>query len=442
VALDPAVSVGLIFGRTALSDVLDEAVAKTKWRLVPLMLALYILAFLDRVNIGFAKQAYQHDTGISNEAFAFGAGIFFVAYAALGVPANLMMKRFGAKRWIGLTTVIWGALSVAGAFADKEWKFITVRFLFGAAEAGFFPGMIYMASKWFPQSKRSTVIGLLYMGPPLALTIGSPLSGALLEMNGVGGFTGWFWMFVVEGLLAVAVGIIAFFFLDDSPAQARFLNPAERDALMEQLSAEGNSKSASSIAGAIRDLRVWHLALIYAIIQITAYGVIFFLPTQVASLLGTTVGFKASLVAAVPWLTALVSTYLVPRISDQTGDRRRVAALTLLLSGIGIGVSGFAAPLIAIAALCIAAAGFIAVQPVFWTIPADMLSENALAAGIGFIAMFGAIGSFVAPMIRVKADTFFANPSAGLLVLGVITIIGAAAIMQLRQVGANHSPKA
>jgi MFS family permease len=425
-----------------LSNVLDEAVAKTKWRLVPLMLALYILAFLDRVNIGFAKQAYQHDTGISNEAFAFGAGIFFVAYAALGVPANLMMKRFGAKRWIGLTTVIWGALSVAGAFADREWKFITVRFLFGAAEAGFFPGMIYMASKWFPQSKRSTVIGLLYMGPPLALTIGSPLSGALLEMNGVGGFTGWFWMFVVEGLLAVAVGIIAFFFLDDSPAQARFLNPAERDALMEQLSAEGSSKSASSIAGAIRDLRVWHLALIYAIIQITAYGVIFFLPTQVATLLGTTVGFKASLVAAVPWLTALVSTYLVPRISDQTGDRRRVAALTLLLAGIGIGVSGVAAPLIAIAALCIAAAGFISVQPVFWTIPADMLSENALAAGIGFIAMFGAIGSFVAPMIRVKADTFFANPGAGLLVLAVITIFGAAAIMQLRQVGANHSPKA
>ncbi len=428
-------------GGPALIDFLEVAVSKTKRRLVPLMLALYVLAFLDRVNIGFAKQAYQHDTGISNEAFAFGAGIFFVAYAALGVPANLMMKRFGAKRWIGLTTVIWGALSVAGAFADKEWKFITVRFLFGAAEAGFFPGMIYMASKWFPQSKRSGVIGLLYMGPPLALTIGSPLSGALLEMNGVGGFTGWFWMFVVEGLLAVAVGVIAFFLLDDSPARARFLNPAERDALMDQLSAEENSKSAS-VAVAIRDLRVWHLALIYTIIQITAYGVIFFLPTQVASLLGTTVGFKASLVAAIPWLTALVSTYLVPRISDQTGDRRRVAAVTLLLAGIGIGVSGLAAPLIAIAALCLAAAGFIAVQPVFWTIPAEMLSGNALAAGIGFIAMFGAIGGFVAPMIRVKAETFFTNPSAGLLVLAVITIIGAIAIMQLRQVGTDHSPKA
>ena len=424
-----------------MNSILDTAASKTKCRLVPLMLALYILAFLDRVNIGFAKQAYQRDTGISNEAFALGAGIFFVAYALLGAPANLMMKRFGAKRWIGLTTVIWGALSVAVGFADKEWKFITIRFLFGAAEAGFFPGMIYIASKWFPQSKRAGVIGLLYMGPPLALTLGSPLSGALLELNGLGGFAGWFWMFVVEGMLAVAVGIFAFFFLDDSPEQARFLNPAERDALMEHLSAEETGRS-TSIADAIRNLSVWHLALIYTIVQITAYGVIFFLPTQVASLLGTTVGFKASLVAAVPWLTALVSTYFVPRISDLTGERRRVAAVTLLLAGIGIGVSGLAGPVIAIAALCVAAAGFIAVQPVFWTIPADMLSGNALAAGIGFIAMFGAVGGFVAPIIRVKVETLFASSSAGLLVLAVITMVGAVAIMLLRRTGTEVSPDA
>lgn len=424
-----------------MSNVLEEAVSKAKWRLVPVMLALYILAFLDRVNIGFAKQAYQHDTGISNEAFAFGAGVFFIAYAALGAPANLMLKRFGAKLCIGLTTIVWGALSVAVVLADKEWKFITIRFLFGAAEAGFFPGMIYMASRWFPHSKRSSVIGLLYMGPPLALTLGSPLSGALLEMNGLGGFTGWFWMFVVEGMLAVAVGIFAFFFLDDSPEQARFLNPAEREALIAQLSTEANSKAATSIADAVRNLRVWHLASIYMIIQITAYGVIFFLPTQVASLLGTTVGFKASLVAALPWLTALVSTWLVPRISDQTGDRRRIAALTMLLAGIGIGISGLAGPLIAIAALCVAAAGFIAVQPVFWSIPAEMLTGNALAAGIGFIAMFGAIGGFLAPLIRVKAETYFANSSSGLLILAVITMIGAAAIMQLRRTGPEVSPE-
>lgn len=423
----------LIIKDLVMTTVLNTAVTKTRWRLVPFMLALYILAFLDRANIGFAKQSYQLDTGLSNEAYALGAGIFFVAYACLGAPANLLMKHFGARKWIGVTTLCWGVLSSAMAFCDTEWKFLAVRTLLGAAEAGFFPGMIYLTSQWFPQRTRASVMGLFYMGAPLALTLGSPLSGALLEMHGFGGHPGWFWMFMIEGMLAVAAGVWTFFYLDDNLENARFLTAEEKKVLIDQIASEESKKQTSRLLDAVKNAQVWHLAIIYMLIQISVYGLIFFLPTQVAALIGTTVGFKASLVAAIPWVAAMFGTYYIPRYSDKTGNRRNVAAITLCIAGIGIGVSAFASPVIAIIALCFAAAGFIAVQPVYWTMPTSMLSGVALAAGIGFVNMFGAIGGFLAPIIRVKAETLMDNSMAGLLTLAGLTIIGALAIMALKK---------
>lgn len=416
-----------------MSVTIDSIVAKARWRLIPLMLGLYILAFLDRSNIGFAKQAYQLDTGLSNDAFALGAGIFFVAYAALGVPANLLMNKFGARAWIGTTTLIWGVLSGSMAYANTEFSFLAVRTLLGAAEAGFFPGMIYLASQWFPRSYRGGVMGLFYMGAPLALTLGSPLSGALLELHGFAGRPGWFWMFLIEGALALLAGVFTFAYLDNSPAEARFLTPEERALLARQLAGEEKQTQTSRLSTALGDARVWHLALIYMAIQISVYGVIFFLPTQVASLLGTTVGFKASMVIAIPWLVALVATIVIPSYSDRSGIRRNLAAITLLAAGIGIGVSAFAPATLAIVALSVAAAGFIAVQPVFWTMPTSLLSGTALAGGIGFINTLGAVGGFLAPIIRVHAEEIFGNHVAGLVVLAAITVIGAAAIVGLQR---------
>ncbi|HHK9517105.1 TPA: MFS transporter [Klebsiella pneumoniae] len=373
------------------NTLLESVVKKNRARLIPFMLALYVLAFLDRSNIGFAKETYQLDTGLSNEAYALGAGIFFVVYAFLGVPANLLMRKFGARRWIGCTTLLWGVLSAAMAWADTEAKFLLVRTLLGAAEAGFFPGMIYLTSQWFPQQNRASIMGLFYMGAPLALTLGSPLSGALLEMHGFMGHPGWFWMFVIEGLLAVAAGAFTFFWLDDSPQHARFLSAAEKQALISELAREEEKKIASRLSDALRNGRVWQLALIYLTIQVAVYGLIFFLPTQVAALLGTKVGFVASVVTAIPWV----------------------------------------APVLAIIALCVAAVGVIAVQPVFWTMPTQLLSGTALAAGIGFVNLFGAIGGFLAPIVRVQAETLFASSAAGLLTLAGVAIVGVVIIFSL-----------
>ncbi|QCT20268.1 MFS transporter [Jejubacter calystegiae] len=419
---------------------IDSVVKKNRARLIPFMLVLYILAFLDRSNIGFAKESYQIDTGLSNEAYALGAGIFFVVYAFLGVPANLLMRKFGARYWIGGTTLLWGFLSTAMGWADTEAKFLVIRTLLGAAEAGFFPGMIYLTSQWFPQRNRASIMGLFYMGAPLALTLGSPLSGALLEMHGFMGHAGWFWMFFIEGLLAVAAGLFTFFWLDDSPQQARFLNAAEKQALIQQLASEEQTKTTSRLSDALRNGRVWLLATIYLCIQVAVYGLIFFLPGQVAALLGTKVGFYASIVTAIPWIFALLGTWLIPRYSDRTGERRNVAAVTLLAAGIGIGISGLVSPLLAIVALCVAAAGFIAVQPVFWTMPTQLLSGTALAAGIGFVNLFGAVGGFIAPILRVQAETLFASGAGGLLTLAGVAVLGALLILTLHGSGRAKQP--
>ncbi|WP_159566599.1 MFS transporter [Budvicia diplopodorum] len=412
---------------------LPSIVNKTKWRLIPFMLMLYILAFLDRSNIGFAKQTYQLDIGLSNEAYALGAGLFFVVYAFLGAPANLCLRKFGAKRWIGVTTLAWGALSMAMGYADSEAKFLTVRVLLGIAEAGFFPGMIYLTSQWFPQSNRASVMGLFYMGAPLAMAFGSPLSGALLELHGLLGHPGWFWMFIIEGGLAFAAGLWTFYYLDDAPTSARFLSAEEKTVLINQLRTEESKKEASSIIEALKNPRIWHLALIYGTIQCGVYGLIFFLPTQVASIMGSSVNFMTSVVTAIPWICALFGTFFIPRYSDRTQERRKIAAATLFVGGIAIMSSSVAGPYGAIIALCLSATAFFACQPIFWAIPTSILSGSALAVSIGFINMFGAFFSFAAPIIRVHAETVFNSPAAGLVAIGSVACIGSIAIMALRK---------
>lgn len=236
---------------------------------------------------------------------------------------------------------------------------------------------------------------------------------------------------VIEGLLAVAAGAFTFFWLDDSPQHARFLSAAEKQALIGELAREEEKKVTSRLSDALRNGRVWQLALIYMTIQVAVYGLIFFLPTQVAALLGTKVGFIASVVTAIPWVAALFGTWLIPRYSDRTGERRNIAALTLLAAAVGIAVSGLVAPVLAIIALCVAAVGVIAVQPVFWTMPTQLLSGTALAAGIGFVNLFGAIGGFLAPIVRVQAETLFASSAAGLLTLAGVAIVGVIIIFSL-----------
>lgn len=409
-----------------------SAVAKAMRRLVPFLLLMYVLAFLDRVNIGFAQESFQADTGLGDAAYAFGAGVFFLGYVLLEVPSNLLLRRFGARRWMARIMISWGLVSAALMFAHTAPVFYGLRFLLGVAEAGFFPGVIYYLTLWVPAAHRARAMALFYFGAPLAFIFGSPLSGLLLEMDGISELHGWQWLFLVQGLATVVVGLIALRVLPDSPGSARWLTPTEKAALTTAVAAEDGEKEESSVLRALRSGRVLYLSLIYFVIQVSVYGVTFFLPTQVGELLGTTVGFEVSLVTAVPWVCAIVGSVVAGRVSDRTGRRLPVAACCLIAGAAGISGSALAgSPAPALVALCVAAAGFIAVQPVFWTQPTAFLTGAAAAGGIALVNSLGSIGGFVAPNVKTWADGVAGSPSAGLHVIAGFTLFGAVLIAGL-----------
>jgi MFS family permease len=391
---------------------------------------MYVLAYLDRANLGFAKNAFQASTGISEASYAFGVGIFSVAYASIEIPSNIALHRFGARLWLSRIMVTWGLVSAGMALVTTANGFYAMRVLLGIAEAGFFPGAVYFLSRWFPDARRARVMGIFYFGAPLSFMFGGPLSGLLLDADGMGGLHGWQWMFLVEGLLASVVGVLVYFKLADGPATASWLEPEERTALTAAIAQEDREKTAAhgvmSLVQGLLNWRVVYLGLIYFLIQACVYGVVYYLPPQVGRLLGRNVGFIVGLVTAIPWTCALLASYYVPRFAEAIGKRRLVATLTMLACAAGVSLSSLLAPvpLAALAALCVAVAGFIAVQPLFWTLPTAYLRGAAAAPGLALVNVMGALAGSVAPAYRLWADNTF-GVGAGLYALGLSTVLGA-----------------
>ncbi|HVH24084.1 MAG TPA: MFS transporter [Pseudonocardia sp.] len=408
----------------------DAATRKVFRRLLPFLLLMYVIAFLDRSNVSFAQQEFEVDFGISASAYAFGAGLFFVGYAVFEVPSNLLLHRIGARWWLARIMVSWGIVSTAFMFVQGPTSFYILRFLLGVTEAGFFPGVILYLTYWVPARHLSQARGYFYMGIALAGILGNPLSGGLLELNGVFGLRGIQWMFMVEGLLAIVVGVWSYFYLTDKPEQATWLPEDERQALVDTVYAEDDAKASGhgpqKVWVALGNWRVWYFALIYFCIQIAVYGVTFFLPTQVTNITGQKLGFAASLVTAIPWAFALLAVAYFPRLADRTRKHRLIGTMLLLATAVGIVVSGAlsGSPVLAIAGLSLAAMGFVAMQPIFWTLPTEYMTGYAAAAGIGLINSLGNLGGFLAPNMRdYFKETIGGN--AGLYSLAVAAVVGA-----------------
>jgi sugar phosphate permease len=410
---------------------LSEAATRKVFRhLIPFLLLMYVIAFLDRSNVSFAQKEFEVDFGISASAYAFGAGLFFVGYAVFEIPSNLLLHKVGARWWLARIMVSWGIVSTAFMFVQGPTSFYILRFLLGITEAGFFPGVILYLTYWVPARHLSRARGYLYMGIALAGILGNPLSGGLLELNGVFGLRGIQWMFMVEGLLAIAVGVWSFYYLQDKPKDAKWLPEDERTALMETVDAEDGAKASGHgpqrVWAALGNWRVWYFALIYFCIQIAVYGVTFFLPTQVTAITGQKLGFAASLVTAIPWVFALLGVAFFPRLADRTRKHRLIGTSLLLATTVGIFVSGALSeiPVLAIAGLSLAAIGFVSMQPIFWTLPTEYMTGYAAAAGIGLINSLGNLGGFLAPNMRDYFNHTLGG-NAGLYSLAVGALIGA-----------------
>lgn len=417
-----------------MTPILHEAVGKCSRRLLPFIVLMYTLAFLDRANVGFAKQSFQIDTGLSDAAFAFGAGIFFVGYALFEIPSNVILQRVGAKIWMCRIMVTWGLVAAAMMFAWNETVFYTLRFLLGVTEAGFFPGVILYLTYWFPERSRGQATGFFYFGVPLALVLGGPLSGFLLEWHGLGGLTGWQWMFLVEGLLASAVGVWAYFRLDDGPADARWLTEAEKNALLGVLASENQAKVGHTPMGVLSGLtspRTLYLTLTFFFVQIAAYGLIFYLPTIVAGFLGQKVGLTVGIVTAIPWMVSILGIYVITRWSDRTGNRRGIITLLYVLLAVALVGSAYLGPVLGMVALCLAAAAYCAGTPLFWTVCTQNLHDSSAPAGIALIGAVGNLGGFIAPNLKNWAETQ-AGPTAGMVTIAATALVGAVMVFCLR----------
>jgi ACS family tartrate transporter-like MFS transporter len=384
------------------SSVVDQAVAKVRWRLVPFLIACYFAAYLDRVNIGFAALTMNKDLGIGPEAYGFIAGIFFAGYCLFEVPSNVLLARFGARIWIARIMIMWGLVSMAMALSTDGTQLMVLRFLLGVAEAGFFPGILFYLTRWIPTAHRARIVSSFMMAIPLSNLVGAPLSGWILDsFNGVLGLAGWQWLFVLEAAPAIALGIVAIWYLTDTPAEATWLSRAEREALQTVISDEMAAREAAktyTLKEALTDRRILALGVVCFGIGTGLYGLGFWLPQIVQQLnLSNT---ETGIVSAVPYLIGAVAMYLWGRHSDRTGERVWHVASLCLLSGAVLILGAFAGnPIVTLLVLTIGSICTYACLPVFWTLPTAMLTGTAAAGGIALINSIAHLGGLVGPYL-------------------------------------------
>jgi D-galactonate transporter len=409
---------------------------KIAWRIVPIAVIGYIIAQIDRTNVAFAKLQFMNDLAFSEAMYGLGAGLFFAGYFLFEVPSNLVLARIGARLTFTRIMVLWGALSVGMALISTPTQFYVMRFLLGAAEAGFFPGIILYFSFWLPPGIRARATSFFAMGASIAGVVGSPLSGWLMSLDGLHGLRGWQLLFIYEGIPAILLGVFCYFYVDDKPDDARWLSTDEKRMLRERLAAETklNGAKQGSLAQAFRDPNVYLLALAYLSILAGTQAVSLWTPTLLKHLgvQMTTIG----LLAAIPPAVAIVSVFLIGRSSDRRQERRwhfavsmfAGAASLLLLPFVSYGVAG------TIATMAIVAGGAWAALAVFWTIPPAYLAQDAKAGGIAFISSAGAIGGLVSPIIVGSSSQLTGSLFGGLAVIGVmLALSGVALLLVVRQ---------
>jgi ACS family tartrate transporter-like MFS transporter len=406
---------------------------KITLRIVPFVMLLYFIAFIDRVNIGFAALTMNKDLGFSPSVFGFGAGIFFLGYFLFEVPSNLVLEKVGARIWIARVMITWGLISGAMAFVTGPNSFYVLRFLLGAAEAGFFPGIILYLSYWFPARQRAAVTAIFMAAAPLSTVLGSPVSGALLEMHGVLGFSGWQWMFIIEAAPALVLGVVVLFYMTDRPEKATWLNTDERNWLVDTMNTETAKKAgraSHSVWRGLADLRVLALALVYFGTSAGLYTLGIWAP-QIIKEFGLS-SLQVGFINALPGAVAVVAMVLWARHSDRTGERTWHVVLACIIASIGLVLAGLAGSVMAVVlALTLVNAGISSAKPPLWSMPTMFLSGSAAAAGIATINSIGNLGGFVGPAMIGWIKDMTGSFQGGLYFVAALLVLSAVLTLAL-----------
>jgi ACS family tartrate transporter-like MFS transporter len=418
------------------TELARTTVAKVGQRLLPFLLLLYVVAWLDRVNISFASLQMNHDLGFSDAVYGLGGGVFFIGYALFEIPSNLILARVGARLWIARIMITWGVLSIALMLVQGPLSFYTLRFLLGVAEAGFLPGIIYYLGNWYPAAQRARAMSWFMLAIPLSTVVGGPLAGVILQLNGWHGLAGWQWLFLIEGVPAVVLGLVVLAYLADSPEHVKWLTPAQRTWLVDRIQSEqraAHARHGVHLGKALLHPTVWLLAFSLFACQTGSYGLTLWIPQIVKSLsgLGT---LEVSMISALPYVAASIGMVLIGRSSDRHGERLLHIAIPSAIGAAGFIASAYlVSPVPAMIALTVAAVGDLSTRGPFWALPTKFLTGSAAAGGIALINTVASLGGFVGSsavgFIRQWTGGGFAG---GLLFLAVLMLLGAGATLKLR----------
>ena len=410
-------------------------------RLVPLLMALYFVNYLDRTNLGIAKQQISADLQLTATMFGLASGVFFIGYVLVEVPSNLALVRFGARRWLARIAVSWGIVAVAIGFAPNAATLLALRFLLGVAEAGLFPGVVFYLSQWFPAAYRARVVGVFMLAVPIASAIGTPVAACLIEAgNGVLGLDGWRFMMICVGLPAVALGVVCWFYLTDRPEEAHWLPDDQRRWLIDVLDTEHHATVTRyhfPLRRALMSPRVWALALVYFGIAYGLYALAFFLPSIVSgfrNMFGVQLSIvQVGLISAIPYVFAAVAMFVWSRHADRVREHVWHVAVPLLLGGCAIPVALYLRhPAAVMVPVVIAAIGIYSALPVFWALPSRFLTGAAAAGGIGLINSLGNLGGFAAPYATGALEDLTGNIRAGMWAVGTDMVLCAGLVVALR----------
>jgi D-galactonate transporter len=415
----------------------DALYSRIAWRIMPILFVGYIVAYLDRVNVGFAKLQMIGDLKFSDSVYGVGAGIFFWGYFFFEVPSNLILHKIGARIWICRVLVVWGIVSALTAFVTTPFQFYAVRFLLGVAEAGFFPGMVLYLTYWFPSHRRAKMMALLMAGNPVSGLLGGPLSGFIMHSFEHGtGWAGWQWLFVIEAVPAVLLGIVVFCYLDDRVAGAKWLSAPEKSFVAGEIEAEAKVKTEHSVRAVFVSGRVWLMCAILFGIVMGSYAIGFWQPTIIQET-GIKDPFMVGLLTMVPYALALASMILTGRHADKTRERRWHVATPAMMAALGfiLCTQAGTSTVIAVAGLAMAVAGVVTALPMFWALPTSFLGGSAAAAGIALINCTGNLAGFFSPTIIGVLKDYTGTLSSGLLLV-TCCLLGSALLI-LTQVPAK-----